>query len=101
LTTTAREPIAITGVGAVTAAGRGAAALRRALRERRSFLGPVPRLVRRELPVTAGGAVPGHALPAAGPGDDHHNATAALRVFTPAATFSARAPRRARSMKPA
>jgi hypothetical protein len=31
---------------------------------------------------------------AAWPGDAHHNAIAALRVFTPAATFSARAPRR-------
>ncbi len=65
-------PLAVTGIGLVSAAGSGAGALREAMRARRSHLGRVPRLSALKLALDAGGAVPQEALGSGpiSPGED-------------------------------
>ena len=61
-TTFMGEPLAITGLGAVTAAGAGVRAFRLAQRRRESFLGPMARLEGSGLSMAVGGSVPEEAL---------------------------------------
>jgi len=61
------EPLAVTGVGVVSAAGVGAAAFAAAARDGSSRLGPLPDAVAAGLPVALGGRVPDDVLPGAAP----------------------------------
>lgn len=63
----APAPLAITGIGLLTAAGEGLEPLARAIAEGRSCIGPLPEEVSRGLAHKVGGRFPVELVPASGP----------------------------------
>jgi 3-oxoacyl-[acyl-carrier-protein] synthase II len=83
----------VTGLGVISAAGRGVAALQDALREGRSGLRPLSRFVPRDLPALPVGEVPALPGPDDGRPSTHRLAMAAAQDAFLDAALAARVPR--------